>query len=226
MLYEARILGALGRKDEAMKAFDALADRCKKKNLSTQVLTDALLAKAEMEAQGLPSDQQERIFRDAGTLMATLARSQNEAYSRRVLSQAGNGALLRGADLLLESARQGKFGWDVPLQRYEQLRDGEGARDPALWFGAQAGVGECLVEKGEGSKAYAALLDVAVRGTDHPESLARSLYFLGRAAGLFAKEVAGSGGNGDFLEAESEQWWKDLKERYPSSEWALKAQSK
>ena len=226
MLLEAKILAALERKDAASKAFDEVIDRVKKKNLAPTILTEAYLAKAEHEAKGLPSDQQEKLFRDAGTLMATLARSQQDVYSRQVIARAANRALLRGADLLMESAQQGKFGWDVPLQRYEQLRDGEGSRDPALWFGAQAGVGVCLVEKGEGARAYEALLDVAIRGGEYPETLARALFYLARAATLFAKEVEAAGGKGDFLRAESDLWRQDLKQRYPSSSWAERAQQK
>ena len=133
-------------------------------------------------------------------------------------------ALLRGADLLLTSAEQKKVSWDMPLNRYRQLKDGEGKRDPALFMGAQAGIGVCLTEKGNGEGAYQALLEVVVKGNDYPDQMAQALYYLGRASKLFADEVESAGGKGDFLRAESARWWNDLKQRYPTSSWAGKVQ--
>jgi hypothetical protein len=46
---------------------------------------------------------------------------------------------------------------------------------------------------------------------------------LSRACKLFADQIDAAGGKGDFLRAESDRWLSDLKERYPSSEWAKKA---
>ena len=50
--------------------------------------------------------------------------------------------------------------------------------------------------------------------------MARSLYYLAKAAPLYAKEIDAAGGSGDFLR--EEKWAQDLRERYPSSEWAKK----
>jgi len=224
MLYEARILAALKRTDEAAKAFDALIDRAKKKGLSPNVLTAAIVGKAELDAAGQPSEKQENIFRSAGTTMASLGRTQPDVYGKAVLKRASNRALLRGADLLLASAEQKKVSWDMPLNRYRQLKDGEGKRDPALHVGAQAGIGVCLTEKGSGEEAYRALLEVVVKGADYPDQMAQALYYLGRASKLFADEVEAGGGKGDFLRIESERWWGDLKQRYPTSSWAGKVQ--
>jgi len=54
--------------------------------------------------------------------------------------------------------------------------------------------------------------------------MARALYYLGRAAKIFADEIDSSGGEGAFLRTEAGRWWADLKARYPSSAWAKKAQ--
>jgi len=224
MLLHARILHALGRKAEALAKFDEVIDRCKKKNLSPLILRDAYLEKAEAEVEGAGSEQQEKVFRDAGTVLASLARTQPDAFGKETLKRAANQALLRGADFLLESAQRGKFSWDSALSRYRQLKDSEGRRDPALAIGAQTGIGVCLVEKKDGAEGYEALLDVVVRGSDYPDHMARALYYLGRAARLFADEIESGGGKGDFLRSESERWWTDLKQRYPSSDWARKAQ--
>jgi hypothetical protein len=189
------------------------------------LLTEAFLAKAEFEAQGQASEQQEGIYRAAGSVLSTLARNQPDDFGRQHLTRVSNRALLRGADLLRQSAEAGKVGWDVPLNRYQQLKGGEGARDPALYVGAQAGLGACLVEKGQGEEAYRALLEVIVRGHAEPDQMALALYYIGRAAKAFAGEVEAQGGKGDFLRAETERWWADLQERYPTSRWAEKSKT-
>ncbi|MHC4668706.1 MAG: hypothetical protein ACYTFD_09890, partial [Planctomycetota bacterium] len=182
----------------------------------------AIIGRAELEAEGQPSDKQETIYRSAGTTMATLARSQPEEFGQGALSRAANQALLRGADLLLVSAEQKKVSWDLPLNRYRQLKDGEGRRDPALHVGAQAGIGVCLTEKGRGEEAYRTLLAVVVRGHEHPAQMAQALYYLGRACQIYAKEIESGGGKGEFLRAETKRWWGDLQQRYPTSRWAGK----
>lgn len=223
LLLEARILAAQGEKEKAIAAFDAVIDRAKKGEASPHVLTGAMMAKAEFEATGLPSEQQEGIFRSAGSTLSGIARNQPDDFGKQVVTRAANRALLRGADLLRESAEQQKVTWDTPLGRYQQLQAGEGQKDPAVRLGAQAGFGACLVEKGQGEAAYRALLGVIVGGEAEPEQMALSLYYLGRAAKLFGDEVDRQGGKGDFLRAETERWWSDLKARYPTSRWAERA---
>lgn len=223
LLLEARILAAQGEKDKAIAAFDAVIERTKKPDAPPTLLTEAFIAKAEFEATGQPSEQQESIFRAAGTTLSGLARNQPDEYGKSVVTRAANRALLRGADLLRESAEQQKVTWDTPLARYQQLQAGEGQKDPAVRLGAQAGIGACLVEKGQGEPAYKALLPVVVGGEADPEQVALSLYYIGKAAQLFADEVDRQGGKGDILRAETERWWGDLKARYPTSRWAERA---
>lgn len=223
LLLEARILAAQGEKEKAIAAFDAVIDRAKKGEVPPGILTDAFVAKAEFEALGLPSEQQESIFRAAGSMLSGIARSQPDDFGKQVLARAANRALLRGADLLRESAEQQKVTWDTPLARYQQLQTGEGQKDPAVRLGAQAGAGACLVEKGQGEAAYKVLLEVVVGGEAEPEQTALSLYYIGRAAKLFGDEIDRQGGKGEFLRAETDRWWSDLKARYPTSRWAEKA---
>lgn len=223
LLLEARILAAQGEKEKALAAFDAVIDRAKKPESPPNLLTAAFLAKAEFEALGQPSEQQESIFRAAGSTLSGLARNQPDEYGKRVVTRASNRFLLRGADLLRESAEQQKVTWDTPLSRYQQLQAGEGQKDPAVRLGAQAGIGACLVEKGQGETAYKALLPVVVSGEAEPEQIALSLYYIGKAAQLFGDEIDRQGGKGDMVRAESERWWADLKARYPTSRWAEKA---
>jgi len=223
LLLEARILAAQGDKAKATAAFDAVIDRAKKGEVPPTLLTDTFIAKAEFEAEGQPSEQQESIFRAAGSTLSGLARTQPDEYGKQVITRAANRALLRGADLLRESAEQQKVTWDTPLSRYQALQTGEGQKDPAVRLGAQAGAGACLVEKGQGEAAYKALLAVVVGGEAEPDRTALALYYLGRAAKLFADEIDRQGGKGDFLRAEAEQWWGDLKTLYPTSRWAEKA---
>ncbi|MCK6458445.1 MAG: hypothetical protein L6Q95_00955 [Planctomycetes bacterium] len=223
LLLEARILAAQGEKDKALAAFDAVIERAKKPESPPTLLTEAFVAKAEFEAAGQPSEQQEGIFRAAGSTLSGLARTQPDEYGKQVVTRAANRSLLRGADLLRESAEQQKVTWDTPLARYQQLQAGEGQKDPAVRLGAQAGIGACLVEKGQGETAYKALLPVVVGGEAEPERTALSLYYIGRAAKLFGDEIDRQGGKGDMLRAESERWWSDLKARYPTSRWAEKA---
>jgi len=226
LLYEARILAALKQKDKALNAFDVVIGIVKKQNLSPHLLTQAIVGKAELQAAGEPSDKQESIFRSAGTTMAGTARSQPDAFGRGALGRAANQALLRGADLLLRSAEEKKVSWDMPLDRYRKLKDAEGKRDPALYMGAQAGIGVCLTEKGQGEEAYRTLLEVAVKGHEYPEQMALALYYLGRACRVYADEVEAGGGKGDFLRDESSRWWADLQQRYPRSRWAEKVDQK
>lgn len=221
ILWEARIQAALKDKAAALAAYDRLIDEIKKRDLSPRLLATAIIEKAETEAAGQDSDKQETLFRQAGTVLAALARSQRDEFGKESLSAAANRALLRGADLLLESAQK-KGNWEVPLRRYEELQAGAGRKDPALYMGAATGIGVCLTEKGEGEKAYMALLDVVTSGGDYPQYTATALYYLSRACTLFADQIDAAGGKGDFLRAESEHWKNDLKERYPSSEWAKK----
>jgi len=220
-LYEARIHTTLKDNAAAGTAYDALIDRIKKGNLSPRLLATATIEKAAVEAADKDSDKQETIFRSAGTVLASLARSQRDGWGKQSLGAAANQALLRGADLLLESAKT-KNNWDQPLRRYEELKTGPGRKDPALYMGALTGIGICLTEKGDGEKAYEALLEVATQGSDYPQYMAASLYYLGRACKLFGDQIDSAGGKGDFLRSESERWWNDLKERYPTSDWAKK----
>jgi hypothetical protein len=226
LLYEARILAALKQKDKALNAFDVVIDLVKKRSLSPDLLTQAIIGKAELQAAGEPSDRQESIFRSAGTTMAGLARSQPDPYGEAALGLASNKALLRGADLLLVSALEKKVSWDVPLNRYRRLKDVEGKQDPAVYMGAQAGIGVCLTEKGQGEEAYRTLLEVAVKGHEYPEQMAQALYYLGRACRAYADEVESGGGKGEFLRDESSRWWADLQQRYPRSRWAEKVTEK
>ncbi|MHC4971191.1 MAG: hypothetical protein ACYTG3_02545 [Planctomycetota bacterium] len=226
LLFEARILAALKQKDKALNAFDVVIDLVKKKSLSPNLLTTAIVGKAELQAAGESSDKQESIFRSAGTTMAGMARSQPDAFGKIVLGRAANQALLRGADLLLVSAQEKKVSWDMPLDRYRKLKDSEGKRDPALYMGAQAGIGVCLAEKGQGEEAYRTLLEVAVKGHEYPEQMALALYYLGRACRIYADEVESGGGAGEFLREESSRWWADLQQRYPRSRWAEKVTQK
>jgi hypothetical protein len=223
LLLEARILAASGEKEKALAAFDAVIDRAKKSNSPPRILTDAVMAKADYEATGVATDQQEAVYRAAGANLAAVAKNQPDAFGKQWVTRAANRALLRGADLLRESAEQTKVTWDTPLSRYQQLESAEGQADPALKLGARAGAGVCLVEKGRGEEGYRALLAVVVGGQADPEQMALCLYYLGRAAKLFGDELDRQGGRGDSLRAETERWWGDLKARYPTSRWAEKA---
>lgn len=225
-LYEARVLAAMKKPAEAKAAYDALIDAAKKKQLSPLILAAAINEKAELEAEGQPSDKQEATYRAAGNALASLAGQQPDAFGRGVLSRAANRALLRGADLLLASAEQKSVSWDRPLDRYRELRDKEGRNDPALRIGAEAGIGICLTEKGEGEEAYKTLLRVVVEGYEYPQQMARALYYLGKAAPLYAAAVEKGGGSGAFLREEAARWWDDLRERYPTSKWAKQAPPK
>jgi hypothetical protein len=226
LFLEAKILAALKQKDKALNAFDVVIDLVKKRSLSPNLLTRAIVGKAELQAEGESSDKQESIFRSAGTTMAGMARSQPDSFGEVVLGRAANQALLRGADLLLMSAQEKKVSWDMPLDRYRKLKDAEGKRDPALYMGAQAGIGVCLTEKGQGEEAYRTLLEVAVKGHEYPDQMALALYYLGRACSIYADEVESGGGTGDFLREESNRWWADLQQRYPRSRWAEKVTQK
>ena len=226
MLYKARILAAQGVKDGAMEAYDAVLTHLQKNKGSPVLMTISVIEKAETAAAGLESEQAEQAFASAGNKLSAMAGSQTDVFGQATLRTAANQALLRGADLLLESAHNGKLSFDQPLQRYLGLKAGKGSQDPAVYMGAQAGVGICLTEKGNGRQGYEALLEVVVRGYEYPEQMARALFYLGKAAPLYAKEVEASGGEGGFLRDEAARWLQDLKDRYPSSEWASKASAK
>jgi hypothetical protein len=225
MLFKERILAALEKGAEATAAYDALIDLVKKKSLSPVLLREAIMGKAEIEALGKPSEQQEQIYASAGNTLTGLSRAQPDLYGKKVLRKAANLSLLKGADLLLESAQEGKLSYNLPLSRYRKLKEGEGKNDPALYMGALAGMGVCLTEQGQGQEAYEALLEVVDKGTQFPRQMARALYYLGKAAPLYAKEIEARGGKADFLRAEAERWHADLRERYPSSDWAKKVQA-
>ncbi|MGH7162248.1 MAG: hypothetical protein ACREID_02090 [Planctomycetota bacterium] len=223
LLDKARILRELGEAEKAAAAFDDVAELVKKNDLSPQVLADAISEKAQMQAAGKSSDDAESILRESGNRLRGDVRQQKDAYGRAVVARAANRALLRGADLLLASAAEGKVSYEVPLARYRQLKEAEGREDPALGVGAQAGIGICLTETGKGREAYDALLGVVIDGYQHPDQVARALYYLGKAAPLFAQELEKQGGKGDFLREEGRRWWADLAERFPVSPWAQKA---
>jgi tetratricopeptide (TPR) repeat protein len=224
LLYEARCHAALKDKAKAVTAYDEAIRRIKKGDLSPHLLTQGMIEKAELEAEGQASDEQEALFRSAGTTLASLARNQRDGFGKAVLGRAANRALLRGADLLLESAQAKNVTFDVPLRRYRALKAGEGTRDPALYIGAVTGIGVCLTENGQGEQAYKALLEVLVKGGAYPEQTQKSLYHLKRAATMFADEIEAAGGKGAFLRSEADRWWADLKERFPTSKWAKLAQ--
>lgn len=219
-LLEARVLAAQDQGAAAMAALDTLIDTAKKGDLSPHLLTDAVILRSEVEAKGKKTQEQEAIFRAAGNSLATLGRNQPDLFGKKVLGLASNRMYLRGADLLLASADQKESTYDPPLARYRELRDTEGKNDPLLYMGATAGIGSCLAEKGQGEEAYRTLLEVVTRGYEYPEQLARALFYLGKAAPLYAKEIDAQGGNGAFLREEGARWWADLKERFPTSQWA------
>ncbi len=224
-LLEAQLHAVAGDMGTAVSTFDELIDHIGKNDLSPDLLTRTVMAKANAEAAGQDPAKAEEVFRAAGTRLATMARRQPNEYGKSVLQRSANQALLRGADLLLESAaKSDKVTYDVPLRRYQQLQDAEGRKDRSVYVGAQAGIGTCLVETGKGADAYAALLEVVVKGGDYPKAMARSLYYLSRASELFAKEIEAGGGDGSLLRAEAERWRQDVRERFPSSEWAKKTQ--
>jgi tetratricopeptide (TPR) repeat protein len=221
-LYEARIHAALGDTEKALAIYDGLIDDIKKKQYSPILLADATLERAAVEARTMDSQKAEQVFRAAGNTLSSLARTQKDQFGKDTLRTAANRALLRGADLLLESAMAGKASFDLALNRYLQLREGEGRDDPALLYGALAGMGICLVKKGEGERAYDTLLEVVTGGADHPRQAERALYYLSQAAPLFADAIDQAGGDGSFLRAEGEHWLNDLKQRFPGSEFLAK----
>ncbi len=223
LLYKARILRAQGKTAEADAAYEDVIKLVKDKKLSPITLTTARMEKAEMDADGKSSEQAERLFREAGNWLRGEAARQPDAYSKGRLKRAANQALLRGADLLIKSAEKGGgISYDVPLARYRDLRDRHGKEDAALLIGAQTGLGICLFHTDKGEEAYTTLLDVAIRGYDYPEHVQKALFYLGESAALFAKELDGSGGNGEFLRKAGKQWHADLRDRFPQSPWAAK----
>jgi len=222
LLYRARFLRELGRSAEAAAAFDAAAEFVKKSELSPYLLCSAVHEKAAMESKGKPSEEAEGILRAAGNRLRLEAPRQKEPWSQNLVAQAANRELLRGADLLLASADEQKVSYDVPLEKYRQLQEGQGRNDAFLMTGSNAGIGICLFRKGEGQTAYKVLLEVAVRGRDYPEQVARALYYLGLAAPLFADEIDRAGGSGDLVRAEAKRWWSDLAEQFPGSDWTKK----
>ena len=223
-LYEARIHRAMGDKAKSVAAYDQLIDAAKKKNYPPALLAIAVQEKASTEADGQDSEKQESIFRAAGNTLSSLAKVSRAShpFAEGVLRKAANEAFLQGADLLFESALAKKVTFDLPLKRYTQLRESEGKRDVALFFGAQAGIGACLVEKGQGEQAYMTLLEVVTGGGDHPAQTAQALYYIAKAAPLFAEVIERSGGDASFLREEAPRWLNDLKERYPTSKWTAK----
>jgi len=226
MLLKAQILRAQGKVAEAATAYDDAAKYVEKHELSPLVLAQAILDRAEMEADGKTIQEAEQLLRAAGNTLRTLASRQKEKWCQGVVGQAGNRALLRGADLLLASADQKQLGYTVPLEKYRELLDGPGKDDPFLATGARTGIGICLYETGKGKDSYQALLEVAVRAAEFPEQTARAFYYLGLAAPLYANEVDASGGSGGLLREDGARWWNDLRERFPDSPWAKKAAPK
>ncbi|MHC4939159.1 MAG: hypothetical protein ACYTHK_09350 [Planctomycetota bacterium] len=226
-LYEARTLELLQKNDEAIKAYDAVIDNAIKKNGPPMLLVQAVMAEVELQAKGKSAQEQEAIYRSAGTKLRSAGNRQPDAFGKEVLTRAANRAMLQGADLLFEAALDGKYGINVPFARYKALRDSpEGKSDSALRIGAQAGVGMCLVEeKGKGEEAYNTLLDVVTTGYEHPQQVARALYYLAKAVPQYAEAIEKSGGSGAFLRDEASRWKSDLIERFPQSKWAKKAKS-
>jgi hypothetical protein len=212
---------------EAVKAYDTVIDNTIKKLGPPQLLVGSVLEKAALQAAGKSAQDQEALYRSAGTRLRAAAGRQPDAFGKQVLARAANRAMLQGADLLFEAALDGKYGVNVPLERYRALRDSnEGKSDTALRIGAQAGVGMCLVEaKGKGEEAYNTLLDVVTNGYEHPSQVARALYYLAKAAPQYAQVIDKSGGSGAFLREEANRWKSDLQQRFPGSKWAKKAQS-
>ncbi len=221
-LYEARIQAALGDRSAAVAIFDKLIDDAKKKQWGSTLLATAIQEKTAVEADGQDSEKAESLFRASGNVLNNLSKNAKDPFGKAVLRRAANEAFLKGADLLFASATAGKVSYDVPLNRYTQLREGEGRRDQALYFGAQSGIGACLTEKSQGEAAYNVLLEVVTRGGDYPRQMAQSLYYISRAAPLYADEIEKTGGKADFLREEAPRWAADLKECYPTSEWAAK----
>jgi len=221
-LYEARALALLKKTDEAVAAYEKIIDEAIKKNRAPQLLIDAVMEKADLQAAGKEAQEQETIYRSAGTQLRSAANRQPDAFGKDVLTRAANRAMLRGADLLFEAAINGKYGINVALDRYKALRDSsEGKSDAALRIGAQTGVGMCLVEtKGQGEEAYNTLLEVVTTGYEYPDQVARALYYLSKAAPQYADDIEKSGGSGGFLREEAGRWKSDLEERFPASKWA------
>ena len=224
-LLEARVHAALKDFPKASAAYTKLIEEAVKKNGSPVLIRDAVMERATVDAEGKDAQKQEEIYRDAGTKLRGYANRQPDAFGRDLLTKAANQALLKGADLLFESALAGKYGIKVALDRYASLRDSaEGKKDPALQFGARTGVGSCLVEQGgNGQKAYESLLSVILEGYEYPSQVARALYYIAKAAPQYADEIDKSGGSGAFLREEAARWKNDLKQRYPTSSWAKKA---
>lgn len=221
-LYEARIQAALGDKAAAVAVYEKLIDDAKKKQYAPALLATAIQEKTTVEADGQESEKAEALYRASGNVLKNLSGNAKDPFGKGILRRAANEAFLQGADLLFASAVASKVTYDVPLNRYTQLREGEGRRDPALYFGAQAGIGACMTEKGQGEMAYKVLLEVVTQGGDYPGQMAQALYYISRAAPLFADEIEKSGGKADFLRQEAPRWAADLKERYPTSEWAAR----
>jgi len=226
LLYKARILAAQKKPAEALAAFDEVITHIKKRGLSPVLLVESIEEKAALDAEGKSSEQQEALFHAAGNALAAQGRTQADDYGKQLLALAANRALLRGADLLLESAKAGSLSYDMALKRYRTLQSGKGSKDRALYFGALAGAAVCLTEKGEGKAAYEALLEVVTEGYEYPDQMARALFYLSKAAPKYADEIDAAGGKGDFLRLEAPRWLNDLKDRYPGSNWAKQAQSK
>ncbi|MEE8104235.1 MAG: hypothetical protein V3T86_01725 [Planctomycetota bacterium] len=226
MLLKARILRAKGDKSAATAAYEETVKLVKDKKLSPMVLAAARTEQAEMAAEGKSDMDAEKEYRNAGIWMQGESRRQVDAFGKELLGRAGNRALLHGADLLLASAEKGGgVSVKVPMARYKELRDIGGAKDAALYMGAQTGYGICLVKDEQGEKAYHALLEVAVRGYEYPDHVQRALFYLGKAAPIYAKDLDRSGANGDFVRKAGERWWADLRDRFPGSPWAEKAKT-
>jgi len=226
-LLEARVHAALKDPAKAGAAYGKVIEDATRANGSPVLIRDAVMEKAQIEAAGKDAQKAEEIYREAGTKLRSYANRQPDGFGREMLTKSANRALLRGADLLFDSALSGKYGIKVALDRYMSLQDSvEGKKDPALQFGARTGVGSCLVEQGgNGQKAYEALLSVVLEGYEYPDHVARALFYLAKAAPQYGDQIDKSGGSGAFLREEAARWKNDLKQRYPTSSWAKKATS-
>jgi tetratricopeptide (TPR) repeat protein len=238
MLLRAHALVALGRHDEALKAYEDLGNAAASVPLPRRWAYEAKLGPGRVaEAKG--QDDGAIIEYDrAAQLMDVLVRDETRRCVRLELGRYYSRARTEAARIMLRQAEKAasppafaklrefieKGSADALRSKFASRSPGEieafvaGARDPEVQAVAQNGLGLAYLNEGRLEEALVAFRSVAVRYFQVPGQPAMALFYLAKTADQAAQKAKAA--DKARYEQTKEKALQELRETYPGSEWA------
>jgi tetratricopeptide (TPR) repeat protein len=239
MILKGDLLLALGRHDDAAKAYEEVYDKVIGVDLGPRWAFQAALGPGRVaEAKGDALDAVNK-YKDAANFMRLRLEAETRGFLRRAIGVYHSRARMRAAAVMLEQAEKNKS--PAEFQRLREfleqgsaaaLRAGHralppaqvealvaGALDPEVQAVSQNGMGLAYLSEKDYERAILAFRSVDVKYFAVAAEHARALHYLAKAADAAAKAASGAAARA-FHERTRDEALERLKAEHPQSRWS------